>query len=256
MTSFRVLQFNMQFGQPWNEADPDATPVDLEGTIAEIRAHRADVVMLQEVERALPGGRQEEPPANYQRLRSAFPEYHGAFAYPRADPRELPFGIGLAVLSRTPLRDIFREDLPSPPVAFEFEGAVRTPTDRIMIGARTTIGGREVHLLNTHLLAFFMLKASSEEHGEQRRLVAARAGSLRGPAVVAGDFNVSNHRSLVEQMEEAGFRSVQTHEPTWRRSALVLDHIFHNGGLRCVGHRVVRSSASDHCPIVADFVFA
>lgn len=255
MTSFRVLQFNMQFGQRWDAADPEGAPIELEDTIAEIRAHRADVVLLQEVERAQPGGRQTEPPPNYQRLRSAFPEYHGTFAYPKADARELPFGIGLAVLSRTPLRDVFREDLPSPPVPFAFEGAERTPTDRVMIGATTVIGGRELHLLNTHLLAFFMLKASSEDHGEQRRLVAARAATLRGPAIVAGDFNVRKHHSLVAQMEQAGFRSVQTAEPTWWRSDFVLDHVFHNSGLRCTGHRVVRSTVSDHFPIVADFVF-
>ncbi len=256
MTSFRVLQFNMQFGQRWDANHPDPAPIDLDGTIAEIRSHGADIVLLQEVEQATAGGRQTEPPPNYQRLRSAFPDYHGTFAYPRADERELPFGIGLAILSRTPLRDVFRQDIPSPPIEFMFEGSPRMPTDRLLVGARTLIGGRELTLLNTHLLAFFMLKSSSEEHGEQRRLVVERAGSVRGAAVVAGDFNVRNHASLVSQFDEAGFRVVQTAEPTWWRDPLVLDHVFYNADLRCVGHRVVRSSASDHLPILADFVFA
>lgn len=255
MTSFRVLQFNMQFGQRWDAANPDSAPVDLDGTIAEIRSHAADIVFLQEVEQALPGGRQMEPPPNYQRLRSAFPDYHGTFAYPRADPRELPFGIGLAILSRTPLREVFRQDIPSPPVPFEFEGATRTPTDRVMVGARTVVGGRELNLLSTHLLAFFMLKSSSEEHGEQRKFVAERAASLGGPTLLSGDFNVRNHGSLLEQMDQAGFRSVQATEQTWWRSELILDHVFYNHGLRCVGHRVVRSPVSDHFPVVADFVF-
>ena len=255
MTSFRVLQFNMQFGQRWDEANPDAAPVDLDGTIAEIRAHGADIVLLQEVEKALGDGRQSEPPPNYQRLRSAFPDYHGTFSYPRSDARELPFGIGLAILSKTPLRGIFRQDLPSPPIEFQFQGKPRTPTDRVLIGAQTVIEGRELTLLNTHLLAFFMINATSDDHGEQRNLVAGRAGSVRGPAVLAGDFNVSNHASLVAQMADAGFRTVQDTEATWWRSDLVLDHVFYNAGLRCVSHRVVRSPASDHFPIVADFVF-
>ena len=33
---FRVLQFNMQFGQVWDDRDPDHAPVRLEDTIAEI----------------------------------------------------------------------------------------------------------------------------------------------------------------------------------------------------------------------------
>lgn len=255
MTSFRVLQFNMQFGQRWEAERPDDSPIDLDGTIAEIRSHGADLVLLQEVERALPGGRQMEPPPNYQRLRQAFPEYHGTFAYPPADARELPFGIGLAILSRSPLRDVFRQDLPSPPVEFVFEGAANTPTDRILIGARTSVNGHELTVINTHLLAFFMLNASSEMHGEQRKLVIQRAASARGPVVLGGDFNVSNHASLVQQFGESGFRTTQSTEPTWWRRPLVLDHIFYNDRLRCVGQRVVPSLASDHLPIVADFVF-
>jgi len=52
-----------------------------------------------------------------------------------------------------------------------------------------------------------------------------------------------------------GFSTVQDKEVTWRRRPYVLDHIFHNAPLRCVGHRVVPTPASDHHPIVADFEF-
>ena len=73
MSRFRVLQFNMQFGQCWDEERPDEAPVRLDLTLAEIRRHDADVVMLQEVEQAQPGGRQVVPPPNYTRLRDALP---------------------------------------------------------------------------------------------------------------------------------------------------------------------------------------
>ncbi len=103
-----------------------------------------DVILLQEVEQALPGGMQVQPPPNYGRLREEFPGYDAFFSYPKADPRELPFGIGLAIFSRTPLREMQRVNLPSPPIEFEFFGKKTTPTDRLLIGARTFVAGREV----------------------------------------------------------------------------------------------------------------
>jgi len=253
---FRVLQFNMQFGQSWDDAYPDHAPVDLALTIDEIRAHDADIVLLQEVERARPGGAQLEPPPNYERLRAALAGYHGFFAYPKADPRELPFGIGLAIFAKTPLSDTLRRDLPSPPVEFEFHGAKTTPTDRLLIGAKTALDGRELQIFNTHLLAFFMLKSSSEEHIGQRQLVVEQLAATRGPALLGGDFNVSRHESLVQQFARAGFAAVQTEEATWRRRRYVLDHIFYSPHLRLVRHAVKPTPASDHHVLVADFDFA
>ncbi|HEX2101179.1 MAG TPA: endonuclease/exonuclease/phosphatase family protein [Candidatus Synoicihabitans sp.] len=256
MKPFRVLQFNMQFGQRWDDLDPDHAPVDLQGTIDEIVRHDADVILLQEVERALPNGVQPEPPPNFGHLRQVLRDYDSSFAYPRPDHRELPFGIGLAIFTRTPLRDTFRDDLPSPPIPFEFAGETRTPTDRLLIGAKTTIHGREVTLMNTHLLAFFMLKSTSEVHGDQRSRVAQRLQRAQGPTLLAGDFNVSQHTSLIGQFAEAGFATVQQEEVTWRRRPYVLDHVFYNRFLRCVAFSVIPTPASDHHALVADFIFA
>src|SRR4051812_21729794 len=148
MSKFRVLQFNMQFGQIWDDTYPDRAPIRLEATLAEIRQHDADIVLLQEVERAMPGGVQFQPPPNYTRLTEELAGYESYFSYPKADARELPFGIGLAIFSRTSLRTTTRLDLPSPPIEFDFFGQKMTPTDRLLIGAQTTIHGREVQLFN------------------------------------------------------------------------------------------------------------
>ncbi|WP_415908758.1 endonuclease/exonuclease/phosphatase family protein [Oleiharenicola sp. Vm1] len=253
---FKILQFNMQFGQMWSDADPDRAPIRLSLTIEEILSHEADLVLLQEVERAEPGGTQPPVPPNYTRLKSALAGYDSYFSFPREDPRELPFGIGLAIFSRTPLRDPFRLDLPSPPVEFDFFGERKTPTDRLLIGATTTIGGRDLRVLNTHLLALFMLQSSSEQHNQQRQLVAAQLRSAAGPTVLGGDFNVSRHESLVRQFGEAGFKTVQDREVTWRRRPYVLDHLFYNAPLRPVSHAVKPTIASDHHALVAEFEFA
>ncbi len=256
MKPFRLLQFNMQFGQVWDENDPDHAPVDLAATIAEIKRHDADIILLQEVEHAQAGGKQIDPPPNYTRLKAELTGYDAHFAYPRVDERELPFGIGLAIFSRTPLFDCMRRDIPSPPIEFDFYGETKTPTDRVMIGARTRIADRELQIYNTHLLAFFMLKSSSEIHGVQREVVADALQSSELPTLLAGDFNISNTQSIVGQYAEIGYKTVQESEITWRRRPYVLDHIFHNAALRPVAHQVVPTPASDHHLLIGDFVFA
>ena len=256
MSTFRVLQFNMQFGQMWDDTYPDRAPIRLEYTLEEIRRHKADIVMLQEVEQTPPGGLQIEPPPNYTRLKAELPAYDSWFSYPKADPRELPFGVGLAIFSLTPLRSTMRLDLPSPPIEFEFFGKKTTPTDRVMIGAETTLLGRDLRLFNTHLLAFFMLGSGSTANPFQRNLVAEQLTAATGPTILTGDFNVSRHQTLVSQFAERGYTTVQQTEVTWRRRPFVLDHIFYNAGLRCVARRVVPTRASDHHAIVADFDFA
>jgi len=256
MSTFRVLQFNMQFGQIWDDTYPDRAPIRLDATVAEIRRHNADIILLQEVERALPEGVQVQPPPNFTHLSAQLEGYDGWFSYPKADARELPFGIGLAIFSRMPLRETQCLELPSPPIEFDFFGKTMTPTDRILIGAKTTMLGRELQLFNTHLLAFFMLGSSSTLNPFQRNLVAEQLAASTGPTILGGDFNVSKHYTLVSQFAECGYATVQEKEVTWRRRPFVLDHIFHNRLLRPVAHRVVPTPASDHHVIVADFTFS
>ncbi len=256
MMRFRILQFNMQFGQVWDHTWPDKAPVRLEATLDEIKRHDADIIHLQEVEQALPGGVQFQPPPNFTKLKAALPGYDSWFSYPKQDPRELPFGIGLAIFSRTPLRDMMRMELPSPAIEFDFFGKKTTPTDRLLIGAQTTVGGRDLRLLNTHLLAFFMLGSKSTNHPFQRNLVAEQLAASKGAAtVLTGDFNVSHHQSLLEQFAREGFETAQDTEVTWRRRPYVLDHVFYNAPLRCVSRQVVPTPASDHHALVADLEF-
>lgn len=252
---FKILQFNMQFGQIWNDTDPDRAPIRLSQTIEEIQSHDADLILLQEVELAEPGGTQPPVPPNYSRLKGALAGYDSYFSFPREDPRELPFGIGLAIFSRTPLREQFRVDLPSPAVEFDFFGEKRTPTDRLLIGATTSIGDRDLCVMNTHLLALFMLRSSSEVHNEQRQLVANQLARAAGPTVLGGDFNVSKHQSLVQQFDAVGFKTVQDREVTWRRRPFVLDHLFYNSALRPISHVVKPTPASDHHALCAEFEF-
>jgi len=77
----------------------------------------------------------------------------------------------------------------------------------------------------------------------------------KGPALIAGDFNVSNRDSLVQQFADAGFNTVQTTEVTWRHRPYVLDHIFHSKHLRPLRYTVKPTKASDHHILIAEFEF-
>lgn len=252
---FSALTFNMQNGQVWDDKNPDGSEVNFAKAIEFVREQDADVVFLQEVERGYEGGRQIEPPPHYSRLREALPHYHAVFGYPVPNPLEIPFGLGLAILSKAPLSDFRRVDLPAADITFEFAGIRRTPSQRLLIEARTEIEGRNLRLLNTHLQAFFMIKGSSNDHLTQRNIVEAALADSDGPSLLGGDFNSAPEETVVQQYERVGFRASQTTEITWRRMPFVLDHIFYNAPLRLESCTVIPTLASDHHAVRSEFSF-
>jgi endonuclease/exonuclease/phosphatase family metal-dependent hydrolase len=253
---FSALTFNMQNGQGWDEANPDDPEVSLAGTLAFLQEQDADVIFLQEVEYGYEGGRQVEPPPHYEWLKERLAGYEGVFGYPRPNPEEIPFGLGLAIFSKTPLRNFHRMDLPPPDVTFEFGGVMRRPSYRVLIGAETEIEGRVVHLLNTHLQAFFMINKTSDEYCAQRDLVEDELRRKEGPLLLGGDFNAAPNEKLLEQFAQAGFQPCQCKDVTWRRMPYVLDHIFYNAELQLEGCRVIPTPASDHHAVRSEFSFS
>jgi endonuclease/exonuclease/phosphatase family metal-dependent hydrolase len=250
---FSALTFNMQFGQPWDADAPHDAPIVLEDTIAFLEQTDADILFLQEVEQARPGGEQIWPPPNFMRLKAALHGYHSVFAYPKVNPDELPFGIALAIFAKTPLVDFRAQDLPPAPIEFEFEGKKVAPSHRQLISARTQIAGRTIHLFNTHLQAFFMINGSSSMHPEQRNLVEAAVRAVDGPVLLAGDFNCAPDEGLVTQFAKAGLRTAQNSEITWRRRPYVMDHLFFNTGLKAEHVEVLPTLSSDHHAVRASF---
>ncbi|MGH8047036.1 MAG: endonuclease/exonuclease/phosphatase family protein [Chthoniobacterales bacterium] len=253
---FSALTFNMQFGQAWNADEPDKAPIVLEDTIAFLEQSNADIIFLQEVEQARPGGEQLWPPPNFMRLKAALHGYHSVFAYPKVNPDELPFGLALAIFARTPLVDFRAQDLPPAPIEFEFDGKKVAPSHRQLISAKTQIAGRTIQLFNTHLQAFFMIAGSSDAHPEQRNLIEAAVRAVDGPVLLAGDFNCAPEEGLVKQFLAAGLRTAQNTEPTWRRRPYVMDHLFFNAGLKAERAEVVPTFCSDHHAVHANFRIA
>jgi len=254
--TFSTLTFNMQNGQPWDEAAPDAVHVDLEQTVNFLAGQETDVIFLQEVEQGIDGGDQIDPPPNYTHLRKHLKGYDSVFAYPEANETELPFGLGLAIFSKSKLRDFQARNLPAAGVDFEYGGVVRKPSQRLLLSTATVIQGREIRLLNTHLQAFFMIGSTSTEHPAQRDAVEAELRRQQGPAILGGDLNCLPGEGVLEQFELAGFRTAQNQEITWRRMPYVLDHLLYNAQLRLESHSVIPTPASDHHAVRAEFSFA
>jgi len=252
----KVVTFNMQNGQPWMDGDPFPSVINVDASGAFLRGLDADIICLQEVEQGHDGGMQIDPPPHFTRLRELLPGYDAVFSYPLKNDTELPFGLGLAIFSRTPLSGFHKIDLPAAGMEFEFEGKKRRTSSRLLLEVFTSWNGRKLRILNTHLQAFFMLGDSSDAHPAQRSIVESRLRDANGGAtILAGDMNSAPEESLVSQFERAGFRTVQNEEPTWRRKPFVTDHLFYNDPLRVVNRRVEKTDVSDHHAVVADFEF-
>jgi endonuclease/exonuclease/phosphatase family metal-dependent hydrolase len=250
---FTALTFNMQNAEPWNGGAETHPEPDIDGTIAFLRSKPADILFLQEVERGFDGGRQIHPPPNFSALETALPGHHSLFEYPDPNPEELPFGLGLAIFSRFALSGAWREDLPAPDCPFEFGGHMRKPSRRLLIGARADVCGKPLHLLNTHLQAFFMIGSSSDNHPAQRDRIEKRLRASPPATLLAGDLNCAPDESTLAQFVRAGFTPAQTSTPTWHRRPYVVDHLLSGPGLRLLDHDVIPTDVSDHCAIRARY---
>jgi endonuclease/exonuclease/phosphatase (EEP) superfamily protein YafD len=193
-----------------------------------------------------------QPPPNFTRLQEALPDYHGLFTYPPADTRELPFGYGLALFSKTPLTARQIVTLPAPGLTFDFFGTETAPTDRVLLQAETVWEGAPITLLNTHLQAFFIIQLSSDDHPGQREAVAAQMQAITGPALLGGDFNTAPGEATVAQLEATGWRTAQRESVTWKRMPYVLDHLFYSPHFALEHVEVRPTAAADHELLLAE----
>jgi endonuclease/exonuclease/phosphatase (EEP) superfamily protein YafD len=234
----RVATFNLHY------AVQDAQLAD---SIAAIRAQRADVVALQEL--SIPAA------AAIQR------DLIGAYPYQALAPSELLTGMGL--ISRYPL------ELPRP--------VQQLPAQMALV----RMGGVDVTLLNVSLAA---------PEIKRRRLPLARSvkwirgyqiadrsrdiervlraiDQVRGPLVVAGDFNLSDrepdYAQFVARLQDVyrasnwGFGNTfpgSTHLGAVPLSVplIRIDYVWSGGGAIPAAARVACGRMSDHCMVIAD----
>lgn len=156
-----------------------------------------------------------------------------------------PGDTGVALLSRIPLTEITRIDLPWRKCAWR---------PRLAVGATIELAGQKLRLFNVHI----------DPHGpidnqhEQLELVLRHADETSGPTVILGDFNTLSKQKAVETrrfMESRGYTTpFVTGTPTWRGAGLRYhaDWIFVRGLLskRCGVAKPL--NVSDHWPIWAE----
>ena len=152
---------------------------------------------------------------------------------------------GVALLSRLPLSEVTRIDLP-------WEECPWRP--RLAMAATVLLRPRSIRIFNAHVDPH----AAAGGQLAQLEVIAAQAGAITGPAIIMGDFNTLSREKCLETrnfLESRGYTTpIPTGTPTWRGAGLRLhaDWIF-SRGLKIVRWGVARPlHVSDHWPIWAE----
>jgi len=126
---------------------------------------------------------------------------------------------GVALLSRLPLTELTRIDLP-------WHECLWRP--RLAMAATVGVGARSLRVFNVHVDPH----SGADGQLEQLEVIAEQAGAAAGPTIIVGDFNTLSKKKCFETrrfLEASGFTTpFRTGTPTWRGAGLRLhaDWIF------------------------------
>ncbi|HEV2130502.1 MAG TPA: endonuclease/exonuclease/phosphatase family protein [Longimicrobiaceae bacterium] len=236
----RVLVYNIHAGK-------DAAGMHNLARVAElVRDSRADLVLLQEVDRGTERSGREDQLAEISRLTGLGGAFGRTLYYQGGE-------YGIAVLAGWPVLTDSLHPLPVEPAQARAGGSYepRGAQHVTIASPRGTI-----HLLNSHLDASRDDSYRLQEVGTIRAL----ADSLRrrgGLVLVGGDFNAEPGSRVVEQMTAGGWRDAwatcgagpgftfPADEPVKR-----IDYLFIPPSVRCDSAAVIDSHASDHRPVL------
>jgi endonuclease/exonuclease/phosphatase family metal-dependent hydrolase len=155
---------------------------------------------------------------------------------------------GVALLSRLPLADVTRIDLPWHECQWR---------PRLAIAATISVGGQQLRLFNAHIDPHAAINGQLA----QLEVVAAEAKAATLPTIILGDFNTLSRQKCIDTrafLESHGYTTpYPTGTATWRGGGLRMhaDWIFVRG-VRIERWGVARPlNVSDHWPIWAEIVF-
>jgi endonuclease/exonuclease/phosphatase family metal-dependent hydrolase len=232
----RVLVYNIHAGKDVAGGSNLARVAEL------VRSTRADLVLLQEVDRNTQRSGPVDQPATLARLTG----------YPVAFGRTIGFqggDYGIAILSRWPITDYTLVPLTvvAPP-GRSAEGREQ----RGVLRARIGVLGGTLSVLTTHLDHTGDDVWRVQEIATVLRV--ARAESAAGRTVLlGGDFNATPESAVHAQLRAAGFRDAWSgcgsgDERTFPAVAPTrrIDYLYLTGTTRCAAARVLAGEASDH----------
>jgi endonuclease/exonuclease/phosphatase family metal-dependent hydrolase len=156
---------------------------------------------------------------------------------------------GVALLSRLPLSDVTRIDLPWHECPWR---------PRLAMAATVELGPERLRIFNAHVDPH----AASGGQLAQLETIADQADSVADPVIIMGDFNTLSRQKCTETrnfLESRGYTTpLPTGTPTWRGAGLRLhaDWIF-SRGLKISRWGVARPlHVSDHWPIWTEIELA
>jgi endonuclease/exonuclease/phosphatase family metal-dependent hydrolase len=154
---------------------------------------------------------------------------------------------GVALLSRLPLTDVTRIDLPWHECPWR---------PRLAIAATISPGPYRIRLFNAHVDPH----AASDGQLAQLEVIAAQADAADAPTIILGDFNTLSRQKCLDTrqfLESRGYTTpIPTGTATWRGGGLRMhaDWIF-TRGVKIERWGVARPlNVSDHWPIWAEIV--
>ena len=203
--------------------------------IAEVvLAQDADIVCLQEVHQRLPQSKFADQPKQFEK-------HLGLPVTFQANLRIGIGGYGLAVVSRYPVGTVQNHLLPS----------VREQRGVLEVRLDTPTGPLVIFCTHFGL--------SGEERVKQAASLAELVQSSAYPVIVCGDFNERSDapalQSLLSQTNLLDADAAGNHW-TYPTNALEarIDYLFYSPALTCQSVSVIESQASDHLPVVGEFV--
>ncbi|MGE5598546.1 MAG: endonuclease/exonuclease/phosphatase family protein [Bacteroidota bacterium] len=228
-TFYRFMTYNIHGG-----VDRRGRP-SLPAAAATIAAIRPDLAGLQEVERGFRarGGFADQPFLLAEAL-----GYQCRFAAALdRDPGGSGGKFGNAVLSALPIISSWAAPLP------------HRGESRAVMGVSVRASSDRLHFLVCHL------GLDREERREQVWVILRRAEALRGPVILAGDFNAPPDAPelspLFTRWREAQ-NACGLDRATFPSSGARIDYIFLPPEWRVLKAQIVPSPASDHRPLVVD----
>lgn len=231
-TPVRVMVYNIHAGK-------DSVGIaNLDRVADVVRSERADIVLLQEVDRKTTRSGDVDQVAELVRLTGL----HGAFG------KSLDYQggeYGIAILSRWPISGETIIPLRIDPPQVRAGGSVEP---RVALVVDIAVPRRRLRVLNTHLDASRDDRYRLQETEQLVTTIAQRHIALAG-----GDLNAEPDSRAHERMRAAGLRDAWLEcgaGPPLTFPALLpvkrIDYLFLSGAATCNAATVLRSHASDH----------